>query len=544
MVPCTTFHSRMRIRAMRRAILQVTQCIIGFMLALAAGCGSSNQQQPPPVGDFSLSVSPAQINATLGNASPAVLVSIGALDGFTGSVTVNLSGLPTGATTTPSNPFTITAGANQSLTISIPASSTIGIFSVQATGTSGSLSHAQHVTLAVNPSISPTITTTDDGTLFVLETQTASDTVRVGLQQSWGAAIVEVSLNGVDYVNNDDPGRQIQTSLWDANASYSPLWGYNPIESGDHDYQGSPVLASTLLPDSIYTKTQPIQWAPENFGGGPGSPVLGDAYIEKWISVVPGFNRIFKVHYKITHFGSDLHADAFQEAPVMYVNPNVPNFSYYGGGAPWTGDALSQHVMPPDCCDILATTELWGAYVDSTNTGIAVYTPQQFPNSKGFNAGSTLQFTPMCPYTWEPGGVLEFDTFILVGTVDEMRAAIYALHGQQTAPSTLPPMGSPDAPASGDIVSGMVLVDGWAWALPGMSTVQVFVDGNLVGTADYHINRPDLPIAFPGAPADVGFQYMLDSTSFSNGSHDIVVKATDNNNHAATFATQHVTISN
>ena len=150
----------------------------------------------------------------------------------------------------------------------------------------------------------------------------------------------------------------------------------------------------------------------------------------------------------------------------------------------------------------------------------------------------------MCPYTWEPGGVLEFDTFILVGTVDEMRAAIYALHGQQTAPSTLPPMGSPDAPASGDIVSGMVLVDGWAWALPGMSTVQVFVDGNLVGTADYHINRPDLPIAFPGAPADVGFQYMLDSTSFSNGSHDIVVKATDNNNHAATFATQHVTISN
>jgi hypothetical protein len=377
----------------------------------------------------------------------------------------------------------------------------------------------------------------DDGTLFVLQTQTATDTVRVGLLQAWGAAIVEVSLNGVDYVNNDDPGRQIQTSLWDANASYSPDWGYNPIESGDHFYQGSPVLASTLMPDSI-------QWAPENFGGGVGNPILGDAYIEKWISVVPGFNRVFKVHYKITHFGSDLHADAFQEAPVMYVNPNVPNFSYYGGGAPWTNGTLSQHVMPFNCCDMLATPENWGAYVDSTKTGIAVYTPQQFPNSKGFNAGSTLQFTPMCPYTWEPGSILEFDTFVLVGSVDEMRAAIYALHSQQTAPSTLPPMGGPDAPANGDTIGGNVIVDGWAWALPGMSTVQVFVDGNLVGTANYGITRPDIPVAFPGAPSDVGFQYSLDTTAFPNGSHSIVVKATDNNGHVATFATQQVTISN
>jgi len=48
------------------------------------------------------------------------------------------------------------------------------------------------------------------------------------------------------------------------------------------------------MPDSIYRKTQPIQWAPENFGDGT-DPVLGDAYIEKWILVVPGYNRVFKV---------------------------------------------------------------------------------------------------------------------------------------------------------------------------------------------------------------------------------------------------------
>jgi hypothetical protein len=87
----------------------------------------------------------------------------------------------------------------------------------------------------------------------------------------------------------------------------------------------------TLQPDSVYTRTLPIQWAPEKFDGGPGNPVLGDAYIEKWISVVPGYDRVFKVHYKITHFGTDSHADAPQELPVVYVNPIVSNFFYYAG---------------------------------------------------------------------------------------------------------------------------------------------------------------------------------------------------------------------
>jgi hypothetical protein len=390
--------------------------------------------------------------------------------------------------------------------------------------------------------VNPVITTSDTGTMFLLQTQTSSEIVRVGLLKSWGAAITEVSLNGTDYVNNDDPGRQIQTSLWDAN--HPGGWGYNPVESGDHFANGSPVLASALMPDSIYVKTQPLEWAPESVGGGPVNPVLGDAYIEKWISVVPGFNRVFKVHYKITHFGTDSHADAFQELPVMYVNPIVPKFLHYAGSAPWTNGDLSQHTMPFGCCDMLQTAELWGAYVDSTNTGIALYTPGQYPNSKGFDAGSTLQFTPICPYTWDPGAVLEFDTFILVGPVTDSRAAIYALQSQQSGPSPFPAAGSADVPASGDILSGNTTVAGWAWALTGVANVDVFVDGNRVGSATYGGNRSDIPVAFPGAPSNVGFQYSLATTAFSNGSHTVVTKATDGAGHVATFATKQVTFSN
>ena len=522
----------------------VFRCVPVF-LAVCTGCGGgSTPPPPPPVADFTLSISPGHLSVLSGNSTANISISVAGVNGFAGTVSVTLSGLPAGATTQPTGPFTIGADAAQSFVIDIPGSTTAGISSVRATATTGSLRHSAQIALAVNPFLTPSVTTFDDGTSFVLQTQTATETVRVGLLQAWGAAITEVSLNGVDYVNNDDPGRQIQTSLWDENADYTTSWGYNPIEAGDHFFQGSPVLASALLPDgSIYTKTQPIQWAPENFAGGPGNPVLGDAYIEKWVSAVPGFNRVFKVHYKITHFGTDTHANKYQELPVMYVNPNVPNFFYYGGNQPWTNGALSQHVMPANCCDILPTAELWGAYLDSSNVGIALYTPQQFPVSKGFNAFSTLQFTPLCPYTWNPGTVLDFDTYILVGSVNESRAAIYALN-DQTKPGTLTPMGWYDSTNNGSVVSGTITIAGWSWALPGMKSVDVYVDGSRFASANFGLSRPDVAIYFPGAPSNTGFQYALDTTALPNGSHAILVKATDNNGDVATYATQQVTVNN
>lgn len=494
--------------------------------------------------DFSLSVSPSLLSLNSGVTSPQFSVSIAGLNGFTSSTSITLLGLPAGATSQPPSPFTIAAGQTQAVSLSVPASVSTGIFIVGVAATSGSLSHAGQLTLTVISAITPSIKTFDTGTMLYLETDTPAETTRVGLLKAWGGAITEVSLNGTNYVNSDDPGRQIQTSLWDANANYGSSWGYNPIESGDHFFNGSPLLAFTLQPDSIYTKTQPIQWAPENFGGGPTNPVLGDAYIEKWITVVPGYNKVFQVHYKITHFGTDVHTDAPQELPVMYVNPNVPNFFYYGGSAPWTNGTLSQFNMPDSCCPILPTPEQWGAYVDATNTGISLYTPDQFPTSKGFNAGSTLQFTPTCPFSWDPGAVLQFDTYILVGPVNESRAAIYALHPLQSGVSPLPALGYVDTPSSGTTLHGSADVGGWAWAVSGIASIEVFVDSTLIASATYGLPRPDVSSAWPGAPSDTGYNYTLDTTKIPNGSHTIIVKVIDMAGKVATLQTEQVTISN
>jgi hypothetical protein len=270
---------------------------------------------------------------------------------------------------------------------------------------------------------------------------------------------------------------------------------------------------------------------------------VGDAYIEKTISVVPGYNRVFKVHYKITHFGADAHAEAPQELPVVYVNGFINKFWYYGGDAPWTNDGLLKIDMPMTCCINLYTPEDWGAYADNTGSGLAMYSPGQFPNSKGFTIGSASQFTPTCPYSWDPGSVLDFDFYILVGPVDESRAVIYELHKQQSAPSPLSPLGYLDLPQNGDTLHATIPVQGWTWALSGIATIDVTVDGISIGSATYHITR-DVTSVYPGAPPDVGFEYSLDTTSLSNGPHDIVVKATDANSRVATFATKHITVSN
>jgi hypothetical protein len=108
----------------------------------------------------------------------------------------------------------------------------------------------------------------------------------------------------------------------------------------------------------------------------------------------------------------------------------------------------------------------------------------------------------------------------------------------------LPPYGFLDLPHSGDTLTANANIAGWAWALPGISSIDVFVDGTRIASATYGVSRPDLPMAQPGAPSNSGYQYSLDTAKFPNGSHFIIVKATDNAGHVATFTTKQVTFAN
>lgn len=125
-----------------------------MLFGLSAGCGGGGSVSitPPPAADFSLSLSTNTVSISQGSSSSGVSVNVGAQNGFSGTVQVALAGLPTGVTSNPASPFTVTPGAGTSLVLTAASNASTGNFSISAQGSSGALSHSTNLALTVQSS--------------------------------------------------------------------------------------------------------------------------------------------------------------------------------------------------------------------------------------------------------------------------------------------------------------------------------------------------------------------------------------------------------
>ena len=194
-----------------------------------------------------------------------------------------------------------------------------------------------------------TLGTTVSGTMLRID----NGTVQVGVETKCGGTVAQIVIDGQNLVNNYDcTGRQVQAALYDGNAAYdncagcSGVWGWDPVQGGDKYNAGSPVISKSSDAQSIYIKTRPLEWNPDDKGGARGRPVASDVSIEQWVSFVAGDPHAIQLHYKITHLGSDTHANAFQEFPAVYVNRGWDRFVYYSGALPWTNGPVTFDVLP------------------------------------------------------------------------------------------------------------------------------------------------------------------------------------------------------
>jgi hypothetical protein len=103
---------------------------------------------PPPPPDFTLTVSPATLTIMAGAAGSQVSVTAAALNSFTGTVAVAISGLPAGVTANPAT-LNLTPGAAQSTTLTAALTAAAATSTVAFTGTSGNLSHSAQLALTV-----------------------------------------------------------------------------------------------------------------------------------------------------------------------------------------------------------------------------------------------------------------------------------------------------------------------------------------------------------------------------------------------------------
>lgn len=524
-----------------------------LLLSLSTGCGGGGASTiTAPTPDFNLAVSPSAVSSEVGGTTSAVTVTVTPQNGFSGVASVALQGIPAGVTALPAATFTVTAGGTQSVTFSVSGSAGAETSPISVLATSGALSHSAQVMLTAEAIVHAYLS----GTRLYLESGTAADTARIGLETLWGGSIVEVSVNGTEFVNRCDTGREVQPSYRDGDNL-----NYNPTLGGDNFDQGTPTLSYALDSNSLYIKAQPLQWNPDLYGGGQGHPIPGDVLVEQTVTAVTSEAHTFKVHIKATHLGNDLHTNTGQEFPAVYTNRDYVKFVSYTGTAPWTNGPVTAVPQLPNLGGAFASyyiSERWGALVNSQNQGLSVYVPSvtpymtgfsaianSYPSQNGPNDDPTNYFAPLGNLTIGPGFVFEGDVYVIAGDVNVARQIIYRLHQNLTIPVIFTGFGTIDQPGAGAVVSGAIPVSGWAFADVGdVAKVEVLVDGATDGTATFGNPRPDVQKVYPDAPVNVGFSYSLDTRKYHNGPHTLNVRATDTSGNIAVFPTVTIVVSN
>lgn len=137
----------------QRGGVRSVQVSLVALLIFSAGCGrgggTGGVQPPTPQPDFTLGLSTPSVDVPQGGTSSPVNVSISSLNGFSASVQISFTGLPSGITTNPASPFPVSAGQSVSVLFGASPNASAGQSSVTAQASSGSLSHSQTLTLAI-----------------------------------------------------------------------------------------------------------------------------------------------------------------------------------------------------------------------------------------------------------------------------------------------------------------------------------------------------------------------------------------------------------
>lgn len=112
-----------------------------------------------------------------------------------------------------------------------------------------------------------------------------------------------------------------------------------------------------------------------------------------------------------------------------------------------------------------------------------------------------------------------------------------------TTPAPFSVRGYLDSVKSNTTISGFHNVRGWFYNSTGVKKVDILVDDKVVGTAQYGLSRPDVPLVFPEVGMDSGFSYMLDTTKLSEGNHTIEARGIGNNGAETTIRKVSVMVS-
>jgi len=169
---------------------QSYNAVVGY--DLVTGWGSPNGQNMinalagSSSPSFTLSDSPSSLTVTQGAAGGTSTITVNAINGFTGSVSLAASGLPSGVTAA-FNPTSTTT--TSTLTLTASSTATLGTATVTITGTSGSLVSTTTLALTVKAPATPNFTiSASPASLTVKPGGTGTSTITITSQNSFNSA--------------------------------------------------------------------------------------------------------------------------------------------------------------------------------------------------------------------------------------------------------------------------------------------------------------------------------------------------------------------
>jgi hypothetical protein len=276
--------------------------------------------------------------------------------------------------------------------------------------------------------------------------------VKVAIDKDYGGAIVWVSASesNENMINNADKGRQLQQSYYagrsldrqkEGQSSHWSPWSWNPVQAGNFKGDRSIVLDFELINDgkTLYSKTQPRLWDMDG--------ELAKCYMYQWVEFEQGNENVIHVKNKLECFRDeqdiwDGPRPLSQELPAVYAIRNMGKMVIYDGSEPWHNKPLSR-VKYTDKDNWIWTrqnpTEKWAACLfPDTNFGLGVYSPSAdqawnmgWVGEKGTEfSGATMHFAPIAKWELSHNTIKEFEYWIIVGKIDDIRRQVYRLHSE------------------------------------------------------------------------------------------------------------------
>lgn len=273
--------------------------------------------------------------------------------------------------------------------------------------------------------------------------------IRLKQDLTRGGSICYMSASGdnKNVVNIYDEGRYIQQSYYAGrrlnrqSEGQSPQWSpweWNPIQAGNYAGKRAPILECYATDTTIYVKCIPMLWDMNDH--------LAAAVMEQWTELK---GNVAHVKCKITcNRGDDVYGSQGvphdQEIPAVYPISEFNHLYAYMGDKPFTNDEIKEMPIVQlesgfwgvyDGTKNPNPSEKWMAFVGNDGWGLGVYSPRatRFLAGRYGKAGggalssSTGYISPLRREALLPNSVMEYDYYLILDTLPEIRKAVYQL---------------------------------------------------------------------------------------------------------------------